>query len=248
MRYFHVSLHARPYVDAFRTELPRAADRQRGAYSELSRLVRARGDDTTSLSVPGIGADDHRPAFVLGMIELFDGRVERIHVDVKYGAHAPYLDVIHQLPLGAARAADQFFKRDAVQDAADRAIDFRPDRFELAHILFAAIIKEVSRLQARELNKGATHRADHIADRELIRRPRQHIAAFGAPAAPDDIDPLQNLHDLEQEFHRNVLALRDIVHAHRRLTVVVQGEFQHGGTCIFISCGNLHRSPTGTIP
>src|SRR5436853_443517 len=50
------------------------------------------------------------------------------------------LNVIHQLPLIHARAADQLFECDVIKDGADGAIHFCPDRSEMAGCRFAEII------------------------------------------------------------------------------------------------------------
>src|SRR5207237_6048297 len=119
--------------------------------AELARFIGACSDNATALSAFRISADDDRLAFVLGMIELLNGRVKRIHVNMEYGAHAT-LDVIHQLPLARARAADQFLERYVVQDAADGTVDFRPNWLELADILFSAFVGEISGFEAGELD------------------------------------------------------------------------------------------------
>src|SRR5438094_10477982 len=90
------------------------------------------------------------------------------------------LNVIHQLPLIHARAADQLFERDVIQDGADGAIHFCPDRSEVARGLFAAIVAQVSVLQAGELYEGPAHAADHLTDGDLARMPGQYITAFSS--------------------------------------------------------------------
>src|SRR5262249_20275026 len=133
----------------------------------------------------------------------------------------PESDVIHHLPLAAARAADNFFERDVVENSGDRAIDFRPDWFELTCLLLVATVREVSRIEARELNERAAHGANYIADRDLRRRPRQGVAALHASPASHDIDPFQYLHDLKQEFHRNALAFGNVLHTNRGFAVII---------------------------
>jgi len=105
--------------------------------------------------------------------------------------------VIHQLPLIHARAADQLFECDVIEDGADGAIHFCPDRSEVAGCRFAAIIAKVAGLQAGELNEGPAHTPDHFADGDLARMPGQYITAFSTSLAPDNVDPFQDLHDLK---------------------------------------------------
>ena len=90
------------------------------------------------------------------------------------------------------------------------------------------------------MNKGAGHRPDHITDRNLSRGLAQNIPAFRPPAAPHDIDALQDLHDLKQEFHGDTLALRDVLHTDGRFTVIIQRQLKNGGARILFSRGNLH--------
>jgi hypothetical protein len=144
------------------------------------------------------------------------------------------LYVVHQLPLAGTCAADQFFERDAIQNAADGAVHFGPDRFEVAHGLFAAVVREVSRFQARKLDERSAHAADHLSDGDLARMFAQHIAALGSALAPDDVHAFQDLHDLKQKLHRNTLPLRDVLDANGRIAVVVQRQLQNRRTGIFI--------------
>src|SRR5262249_35147637 len=87
-RHLDVSRHSRTNVDTFRTELPCAANRERGMYAKLARFVRTCGNDAATLSDFRIRTDDDRPAPVLRMVKLLNGRVESIHVDVKDSAHS----------------------------------------------------------------------------------------------------------------------------------------------------------------
>ena len=210
--------------------------------AEFSRFIGTRCDDTATFSGFRVGADNDGLAFVGGMIELLDGRVKRIHVDVEYGAHAPFLDMIHQLPLADARAANQLLERDVIQNAAYSAIDFRPDRLELTDVLFSTILRKISGFQARKLDKRPAHGANDISDRDLAWRPAQDVAAFGSTAAPHDIYPLQDLHDLKEKLHGNALALSDILYPGRRFAVVIQRKLQDGRTRIFVSCRNFHQT------
>jgi hypothetical protein len=72
--------------------------------------------------------------------------------------------------------------------------------------------------------------------------PAQRVAAFGSAAAPYKIHPLQDLHDLKEEFHRDGLPLSDVLNADGRFRVVVQRQLQDRGARILISCRNLHNS------
>ncbi len=150
------------------------------------------------------------------------------------------LDVVHQMTLVASRSPDQFFESDVIKDIPDGSIDLGPDRFELAGILFSAIICKVTGIQTRKLNEGPTHCANHVTHGNLTRRAAQGVASFGSAAASDDIDPLQDLHDLKEKLHGNVLPLRDILYSNGGLGIVVQGQFQYGGAGILVSSGNLH--------
>ena len=58
-------------------------------------------------------------------------------------------------------------------------------------------IGEIPGFEAGELDERPAHRPDDVSDRDLAWRPRQHIPAFGSAAAPHNIDPFQNLHDLK---------------------------------------------------
>src|SRR6185369_16174803 len=72
-------------------------------YAKLSRFVRARSDHPSALSAFGIRADDHRLSFIFGLVELFDGCVERIHIDVKDEPHNPPAWGYRPLPLQGGR-------------------------------------------------------------------------------------------------------------------------------------------------
>ena len=63
----------------------RAGHRDRRTHAERARLVARGGDDA---ALVGVAADDHRPAAEVGVVALFDGRVERVHVHVKDAPHA----------------------------------------------------------------------------------------------------------------------------------------------------------------
>ena len=53
--------------------------------------------------------------------------------------------------------------------------------------------------------------------------------------APDNVDALQDLHDLEKELDRNAPAFRNVLDPHRGFTLEIQRQFQHGGAGIFVS-------------
>src|SRR5262249_55194709 len=61
------------------TEARGPRDRHRGAHTEDARFVGARGHDAAAL---GVGADDDGATAQLRAVALFDGGVERVHVDV----------------------------------------------------------------------------------------------------------------------------------------------------------------------
>ena len=63
-----------------RTQPDRARHRDRRLHAELPRLVARRRDDAATF---GAAADGDRLAPQLGPVALLDGRVERVHVDVK---------------------------------------------------------------------------------------------------------------------------------------------------------------------
>ena len=52
--------------------------------TELARLVGASGDDAAFM---GSGSDDDGLAAPLGMVQQFDGRKERIHIDMEDRRH-----------------------------------------------------------------------------------------------------------------------------------------------------------------
>ena len=63
-----------------RAQPHRARHRDGRLHAELPRLVARRRDDAATF---GAAADGDRLAAQLGAVALFDGRVERVHVDVK---------------------------------------------------------------------------------------------------------------------------------------------------------------------
>src|SRR5262249_17855671 len=113
--------------------------------------------------------------------------------------------------------------------------------FELAAAQLLAIVRKVGRFQTRELNERPAYSLKDVADRYLRGRPAQRISAFGAAPAPDDIYPLQNLHNLKEELHRNALPLGDVLHSYGCFAIIVQRQFQYCRARIFISRGNLHN-------
>src|SRR3989442_899749 len=115
-------------------------------------------------------------------------RIERIG-----NSNFEILNVIHQLPLIHARAADQLFECDVIEDGADGAIHFCPDRSEVAGCRFAAIIAKVAGLQAGELNEGPAHTPDHFADGDLARMPGIDVTPFCTVVGPDNLAPYQAL-------------------------------------------------------
>src|SRR5712664_3164380 len=73
-------------------------------------------------------------------------------------------------------------KRGFEEDVLHRALDLLPELLEAARVAFGAGIRmRLVRLDATGLGKLAVHDAQHLADGNLIRRPRQSIAAAHAP-------------------------------------------------------------------
>jgi hypothetical protein len=83
-RHFLVALEARRHADRVRTAAQRLAHRHRGVHAVLAHFVAGGGDDTAAAS----SADDQRLATQLRIVECFNGRVERVHVDVQDRSHA----------------------------------------------------------------------------------------------------------------------------------------------------------------
>ena len=81
-RHLLVDAHARLHEDAVRTLLVRRAARHGGTHPEHPRLVAARGDDAPLVRTR---PHDDGQAAPGGVVALFDGREERIHVDVQNG-------------------------------------------------------------------------------------------------------------------------------------------------------------------
>src|SRR5438046_2251272 len=73
-----------------RAKLPLPAERQSGTNTKLPCFIGTRCNNAPSLPGFRVCADNDRPAFVFGMIELLDGRIKCIHVDMKYEAHAAF--------------------------------------------------------------------------------------------------------------------------------------------------------------
>src|SRR4030095_7438948 len=94
----------------------------------------------------------------------------------------------------------------------------------------------------RELYKRAADSPNHIPNRYLARVTAENVTPFGSTAAPHDVHALQNLHDLKQELHGYAVPVRNVLDANRRVTFILQGQFQHCGTGVFILGGNLHTT------
>src|SRR5262245_1856198 len=113
------------------------------------------------------------------------------------------LDVIHQLPLAGAFAANQFFERDVIQDTADCTVDLDPDRLKLSGV------------HRRHLHERSADGTDHVSNGDLTRRATQRVSAFHSAAASDDVNTLQNLHDLKKKLHRDLPPLSNVLNPHR---------------------------------
>ena len=79
LRQREVSVEVGLHSDRGRTQAQRLPDVHRGAHAEPAGLVRRARDD----AAPFETADDERLALQRRVIEDFDGRVERVHVDVQ---------------------------------------------------------------------------------------------------------------------------------------------------------------------
>src|SRR5262249_13118863 len=119
-------------------------------HAKSSRFVRAGGNDTSPGAAFGIGADDDRFSFVLGMVQLLDGRVKRIHVDVKNRPHGDSLYVVHHLSTVCSDFASEIFEGDVVQDGRDGSVEIAPDRLEVANAFPVAVVGKIARVQAGE--------------------------------------------------------------------------------------------------
>ena len=70
--------------DSMRTLLVCGSRGHRGVNAETPRLVGAGGDDA---ALVGSGSDDDGLAAPLGMVQQFDGRKERVHIDMEDRRH-----------------------------------------------------------------------------------------------------------------------------------------------------------------
>src|SRR5690606_25218252 len=68
-------------------------------------------------------------------------------------------------------------------------------------------------------------RADHVAQPDFTRLPREAVAALGPALGADDSGALQILKDLLEEPRRNVLALGDVLDL-SRAPIVVKGDVE----------------------
>ena len=141
---------------------------------------------------------------------------------------SPVLDVVHDLPLSLTNLAYDVVESDAVQNRADGEVDVRPDRLELAGALSDTVVIEVTRFETRKLDERPAHASEDISDGDFGRRPRQRISTIRSAFAPHDLDPLENLHDLEEKLDRNALPVRDVLNADGSVRIVFEREFENG--------------------
>jgi hypothetical protein len=83
VRHFDITVHPQTNEDPIRAEFPGPTDGQGGTNPELPGLIGAGRYDAAAESLFGICADDHGATAEALVIELLDGSVEGVHVDVK---------------------------------------------------------------------------------------------------------------------------------------------------------------------
>src|SRR5262249_21242011 len=72
-----------------------------------------------------------------------------------------------------------------------------------------ARVLDLLRSAAAHVRNRALHCADHLCDRDLVRRASEPIAAFDAALAADDSGVPQVAEDVLEELERNLLRLSD---------------------------------------
>src|SRR5262245_50830546 len=103
------------------------------------------------------------------MIQLLDGGVESIHVDMQNRAR--HLDVIHDLTLPAcSRAFGEVFEVDVVEDRCDCAFEIAPDGFELTRAFSIAHILKVTGIETGQLDEWTADASYDVAHRDALRR------------------------------------------------------------------------------
>ena len=86
--------------------------------------------------------------------------------------------MVHHLAFATSDACDQVGEGYAVQHSADSAIDVSPYQLEVAGFLVGAVVIEVARLQAGQLDEGTADAPDDVADCDLLGQSGQDVAAF----------------------------------------------------------------------
>src|SRR5690349_1678776 len=114
----------------------------------------------------------------------------------------------------------QLRERHAVEYVADAGLDLLHRTAEVAPGELRAVVLLV---HAAHHPHRPLERAEHLADCDLRRMPRQHVAALGPVVARDQLPLRQSLEDLGQALGRNMELLRDALGADRDL-VALRGD------------------------